>query len=129
MIRANTGKLKSRDSRRRRRHHRIRQKVQGTGSTPRLVVNRSLKHISGQIVDDEGQTTLVAFSTVGADLGSLDTEKEGAKSAQARVAGKRLAEKAKEKGIETVVFDRGGYRYHGRVQAFAEGARDGGLKF
>ncbi len=72
---------------------------------------------------------MVAFSTVGADLGSLDTESEGAKAARARLAGKKLAEKAKKKGIETVVFDRGGYKYHGRVQAFAEGARDGGLKF
>ncbi len=129
MIRANTSKLKSRESRRRRRHHRLRKTLQGTGDTPRLVVTRSLRHISGQIVDDGARSTLVSFSTVGADLGSLDTEKEGAKAARARAAGKRLAVSAKEKGIETVVFDRGGYKYHGRVQAFAEGAREGGLRF
>ena len=129
MIRANRAKLKSRNARRSRRHHRIRQKIAGTGEIPRLVVTRSLKHIGGQLVDDSEGATIVSFSTVGADLGSVDTEKEGAKAAVARLAGKRLAEKAKEKGIETVVFDRGGYQYHGRVQAFAEGARDGGLKF
>lgn len=129
MIRANVARRKSREAGRQRRHRRIRKKVHGTSNTPRLVVNRSLKHISGQLVDDDGRITLAGFSTVGADLGKLDTENEGVKSAQARAAGKRLAEKAREKGIETVVFDRGGYRYHGRVQAFAEGARDGGLKF
>lgn len=129
MIRANTSKAKDRKARRQRRHHRIRQKLSGTAATPRLVVNRSLKHIAGQIIDDGARVTLASFSTVGADLGSVDTENEGLKAAQARAAGKRLAEIAKEKGVETVVFDRGGYQYHGRVQAFAEGAREGGLKF
>ena len=103
--------------------------MQGNAQRPRLTVFRSLKHISGQIVDDDAGVTLVGFSTVGADLGTLDTEKEGTKAAQARAAGKLLAEKAVAAGIESVVFDRGGYQYHGRVQAFAEGAREGGLTF
>ena len=129
MIRSNRSKRRGRDGRRRKRHHRIRQKISGTAGRPRLVVNRSLKHMSGQLIDDTTGKTLVGFSTVSAELGEPDTENEGRKSAIARVAGKRLAEKAKEQGIETVVFDRGGYKYHGRVRAFAEGARDGGLKF
>jgi len=129
MIRANQRKTKSRNQQRRRRHRRIRKRINGTATTPRLAVFRSLKHMQGQIIDDSAGRTLVGFSTVGADFGALDTEKEGTKAAQARAAGKRLAAKAVEQGIESVVFDRGGYQYHGRVQAFAEGAREGGLKF
>lgn len=129
MLRVNQKKTKSRGHRRLRRHRRIRKTMVGTAERPRLAVFRSARHIGGQVIDDAARRTLVGFSTVGADLGDLDTENEGTKAAQARIAGKRLAEKAVAAGIETVVFDRGGYKYHGRVRAFAEGAREGGLTF
>ena len=113
-----------------RRHKRIRQKMWGTAERPRLVVFRSLRNMEGQLVDDDRSHTLVGLSTLHEAL--RDFKPEAGKSRRvehARAAGRRLAEQAREKGIATVVFDRGGYQYHGRVKAFAEGAREGGLKF
>ena len=106
-----------------RRHRRIRGKIVGTAQRPRLAVFRSNKGISAQLVDDDTGKTLAGASWVG--LKSFS----GNKTAQATEVGKALAAAAKEAGIETVVFDRGGYLYHGRVKALAEGAREGGLKF
>lgn len=126
---ANKKKTSRRETQRRRRHQRVRAKVVGTAERPRLVVHRSLKHIQGQIVDDVSGTVLVGVSTASPDLIELRSGDEADKTALSREAGKRIAEKAKEAGIETVVFDRGGYLYHGRVAAFAEGAREGGLQF
>jgi len=121
---------KSRVVRRMRRHKRIRKKVWGTLERPRLVVFRSLRNIEGQLVDDEQSRTLVGLCTLDGML--RDFQPEAGKSRPvgvARAAGKLLAQRAREKGIEAVVFDRSGYKYHGRVKAFAEGAREGGLKF
>jgi large subunit ribosomal protein L18 len=106
-----------------RRHRRIRGKVFGTAERPRLVVFRSNKGISAQLVDDDSGKTLAGASWVG--LKSFS----GNKTAQAAEVGKALAAAAKAAGVETCVFDRGGYLYHGRVKALAEGAREGGLRF
>ena len=106
-----------------RRHRRIRGKVSGTAERPRLVVFRSNKGISAQLIDDDSGKTLAGASWVG--LKSFS----GNKTEQATEVGKTLAAAAKEAGVETCVFDRGGYLYHGRVKALAEGAREGGLKF
>ncbi|MBC7898144.1 MAG: 50S ribosomal protein L18 [Cytophagaceae bacterium] len=103
-----------------RRHLRVRKKVTGTGERPRLVVFRSLKHIYAQLIDDVTMRTLV-------DSG--DHGLTGKKSERASTVGKQLAEKAKAAGISKVTFDRAGYRYHGRVKALADGAREGGLEF
>jgi large subunit ribosomal protein L18 len=105
---------------RRRRHLRVRKKISGTADRPRLVVHRSLKHIYAQLVDDDSQRTLLTVT---------DSGLNGKKTERAREVGKRVAERAKEAGVSKVVFDRAGYRYHGRVQAVAEGAREGGLEF
>jgi large subunit ribosomal protein L18 len=103
-------------------------KLRGTGERPRLVVRRSLRHIQAQLVDDERGICLTGISTRSDEVkGKLS--KEHHKTAQSHAAGIVIAERARAKGIERVVFDRGGYRYHGRVKAFAEGARKGGLKF
>ena len=120
---------KSRQLQRRRRHYRLRNKVQGSAARPRLVVFRSLKNIEGQIVDDDEGKTLIGLSTLAEDLKGFSAEGQNKRVEHAHAAGKLLAERAKAAGIETVVFDRGGYRYHGRVKAFAEGAREGGLNF
>lgn len=117
---------KARQERRLRRHRRVRRKVTGTAERPRLVVHRSLKNMEGQIVDDTSGTTLLGISTLASDIREQD---DLSKTDRGRAAGKLLAERAKEKGITKVVFDRGGYPYHGRVKAFAEGAREGGLEF
>lgn len=116
---------KTRREQRLRRHLRVRQKVAGTLARPRLVVFRSLKHISAQLVNDDLGVTI---------LGVTDTSEgisiEGSgKVARAKAVGKLVADKAKAAGFTTVVFDRAGYRYHGRVQAVADGARAGGLEF
>ncbi|HKS05621.1 MAG TPA: 50S ribosomal protein L18 [Gemmatimonadaceae bacterium] len=103
-----------------RRHRRVRAKVIGTQERPRLVVFRSLKHIYAQIVDDAGRRTLLTVS---------DGELKGKKTEKSAAVGKLVAEKAKAAGIKKVVFDRAGYRYHGRVKAVADGAREGGLEF
>jgi large subunit ribosomal protein L18 len=107
-----------------RRHLRVRKKVSGSAIRPRLVVNRSARHMFAQIVDDTAGRTLAAASTLDADVRAAD----GDKTAKARRVGELLAQRAQEAGIEAVVFDRGGYRYHGRVAALADGAREGGLK-
>jgi large subunit ribosomal protein L18 len=116
-----------REAARRRRHKRIRRRVIGTGERPRLNVFRSLQHIYAQVIDDWEGHTLVSASTIDSEvkrqLGGLS------KTEQARVVGEAVAERALDKGIERVVFDRGGYRYHGRVKALAEAAREKGLKF
>jgi large subunit ribosomal protein L18 len=110
-----------------RRHERVRKTIGGTPEKPRLAVFRSLKHIHAQIIDDTSHHTLVAASDLESDLRSKRDGKK--KSEIAALVGESLAKKAKEKGIETVTFDRGGFRYHGRVKALADGARKGGLKF
>jgi large subunit ribosomal protein L18 len=112
---------KNRAEKRVRRHLRVRKAVQGTAARPRLVVFRSLKHITAQLVDDDAARTLatVTSTKVGA----------GKKSEKSLEVGKQIAAVAKDKGITKVVFDRGGYQYHGRVKAVADGAREGGLEF
>ncbi len=112
---------------RQRRHKRARRNLRGTAQRPRLAVFRSLDHIYAQLIDDDAGRTLVAMSTVSpalrAQLGSAK------KTAQATVVGRALAEEARRQGITEVVFDRGGFLYHGRVKALAEAAREGGLVF
>ena len=108
-----------------RRHLRVRKKVSGTPSRPRLVVSRSARHVYVQVVDDTAGRTLVSASTMDASLRSA----EGDKSALARQVGALVAERAKAAGITAVVFDRGGNRYAGRIAALADGAREGGLDF
>jgi large subunit ribosomal protein L18 len=108
-----------------RRQVRGRKKVSGTAERPRLVVTRSSKHISVQVVDDLAGHTLVAASSMEADLRSF----EGDKTAKAKKVGELVAERAKGAGIESVVFDRAGHQYHGRVAALADAAREGGLTF
>jgi large subunit ribosomal protein L18 len=120
---------KSRRLQRQRRHFRIRGKIRGTAERPRLVVFRSLRNMEGQLVDDDAGHTLLGMSTLGSALKDFTAEGKHKRIEQAHAAGKLLGEKAKEQGIVSVVFDRGGYRYHGRVKAFAEGAREGGLQF
>ena len=116
---------KSRQEQRRAVHTRIRKRVKGTGGRPRLAVFRSLKHIYAQIIDDEKGVTLCAASSADKSAGvSGGGNLEGAQS-----IGTLIAERAKEKGISLVVFDRGGYLYHGRVKSLAEAARAGGLQF
>jgi len=108
-----------------RRQVRGRKKLSGTAERPRLVVTRSTKHITVQVVDDLAGRTLASASTMEADLRSL----EGDKSVNARKVGELVAERAKAAGVEGVVFDRAGNKYHGRVAALADGAREGGLAF
>ena len=108
-----------------RRQVRGRKRVAGTAERPRLVVTRSTKHMTAQVVDDLEGRTLASASTMEADLRSL----EGDKTAKARRVGELVAERAKGQGVETVVFDRAGNKYHGRVAALADGAREGGLTF
>jgi large subunit ribosomal protein L18 len=109
-----------------RRHRRIRRYLSGTPARPRLCVFRSMKHIYAQVIDDSRGVTLAAASTVDKGLrGSLD----GAKIGRARAVGELVAKRAIEVGVEKVVFDRGGYQYHGRVKALADGARAAGLSF
>jgi len=122
-------KSKDRETKRLRRHNRIRRSVIGTAVRPRLVVHRSLKNMQGHLADDVTGKVLLGVSTIAPELGELRASDEGNKSALAHAAGKLLAEKAKAAGITRVVFDRGGYLYHGRIAAFAEGAREGGLEF
>lgn len=119
---------KKRVEARRRRHRRVRRKVSGTPERPRLVVFRSLKHIYAQLVDDSSGRCLVTVSSLSADVKSRQAEAKG-KAGLSALVGKTVAEKARTLGIETVAFDRGGYLYHGRVKALADGAREGGLKF
>jgi len=112
------------NSQRKRRHKRVRGKITGTSERPRLNVFRSEKHIYAQIIDDTKGITLCAASSLEKDFEGSGSNKEGAQK-----VGKLVAERAAKKEIETVVFDRGGYIYHGRVKELAEAAREGGLKF
>jgi large subunit ribosomal protein L18 len=108
-----------------RRHARLRKKVSGTAETPRLVVNRSARHIHVQLVDDLEGVTLAAASSIEADVRAV----EGDKKAHSVRVGQLIAERAKAAGVDTVVFDRGGYTYGGRIAALADAARESGLKF
>jgi large subunit ribosomal protein L18 len=116
----------SKDRIRRRIHERLRQRMQGTSERPRLNVYRSLNHIYAQVIDDSTGKTLVAVSTAQGKKGS---KKTGGNVASAKEVGKMIAERAKEKGVKKVVFDRGGYLYHGRIKALADAAREAGLEF
>jgi len=109
------------------RHHRVRLKVEGVTSRPRLCVFRSLEHIYAQIIDDSQGHTLVSASTLDPEIKAGQDGKS--KSGKASLVGSVLAKRALSKGINQVAFDRGGYKYHGRVKALAEAARQGGLKF
>jgi large subunit ribosomal protein L18 len=109
-----------------RRHRRLRVKLSGSAARPRLSVFRSLQHIYAQVIDDVTGTTLASAST---NEPSTRTGLSGSKTERAKSVGQTLAERAKEKGINTVVFDRGGYMYHGRVKALADAAREAGLEF
>ena len=111
---------KTRQDLRFRRHLRVRQRITGTAERPRLVVFRSLKHIYAQLVDDSTSRTLATVS---------DHKLTGKKSEKSTEVGKLIAQRAKDAGLTKVVFDRAGYRYHGRVKAVADGAREGGLEF
>jgi large subunit ribosomal protein L18 len=121
-------KTKAREAQRLRRHHRVRRKVVGTADRPRLVIHRSAKNIQGHLADDMAGRILMGLSTLAPELREQSAER-GTKTAVARAAGKLLGERARAAGITRVIFDRGGYRFHGRVAAFAEGAREGGLDF
>ncbi len=114
---------KSKAAARIRRQVRGRKKISGTAERPRLVVSRSTRHLFAQVVDDTQGKTLVSASTMESDLRSFD----GDKTAKAKKVGELLAERAKAAGVEAVVFDRGGNKYHGRIAAIADGAREGGL--
>lgn len=117
----------TRNEARKRRHTRVRQKIVGTSNVPRLSVFRSLKHIYAQIIDDDAGHTLVSASTLDAEVRA---QIDGlSKVEQAKLVGTRIAEKALSKGVTRVVFDRGGYVYHGRVKALADASREGGLVF
>ena len=118
-----TKRGKSKSAARKRRHFRLRKRIAGTSVKPRLVVSRSSRHVFVQVVDDSVGRTVASASTMEADLRSL----QGDKTAKARRVGVLVAERAKTAGVETVVFDRGGHKYHGRVAAIADGAREGGL--
>ena len=115
---------KSKHAARARRHGRVRKRINGTADRPRLVVSRSSRHIVAQLVDDATGTTLASASTLEADVRAND----GEKVAKARKVGELVAERGKAAGVEQVVFDRGGFQYHGRVAAVADGAREGGLR-
>ncbi len=111
----------TKEEKRSRRHVRIRAKINGTAARPRLIVFRSLQYITAQLIDDENNTTIASASDM--------KEKKGTKSERATKVGAEIAKQAKEKKISEVVFDRNGYKYHGRVKALADSAREGGLKF
>lgn len=108
-----------------RRHGRIRKNLRGTAETPRLVVHRSSRHMHVQVIDDIAGRTLAAASTLEAEVRAL----EGDKKAKGAKVGQLIAERAQAAGITAIVFDRGGYKYHGRIAALADAAREGGLKF
>jgi large subunit ribosomal protein L18 len=112
-----------------RRHRRVRKHVSGTAARPRLAVFRSLRHIGAQLVDDATGRTLVAASTTEPALRAVLGDAKACTTAGAAAIGKTISERAKAAGVDTVVFDRAGYLFHGRVKALAEAAREGGLKF
>ena len=119
--------MKTKEDIRERIHNRIRKKLAGTPARPRLAVFRSQSHIYAQIIDDDGGRTLAAASSLDKDV--KGAHKRGADVAAAKAVGNLIATRAKAKGIEAVVFDRGGFQYHGRIKALADAAREGGLKF
>jgi large subunit ribosomal protein L18 len=120
--------VKTTSNPRRRRHERIRKKLAGTAQRPRLCVYRSTKHISAQIVNDADGRTLVTVTSAAKQVAEL-LGADHSKLNRSRVVGRRIGELAKEKGISAVVFDRGGYLYHGRIKALADAAREAGLSF
>ena len=109
------------------RHLRVRRRIRGSAERPRLVVFRSLNHIYGQLIDDDSGRTLAAIDSRSPDFRAR--QKSGGNIAAAKIVGELLAQRAKARGVERVVFDRGGYQYHGRVKALADAARAGGLHF
>jgi large subunit ribosomal protein L18 len=121
-------RIKGNNTRARRlhRHRRVRARIAGTPQRPRLAVFRSLSHIYAQVIDDDAGLTLAAASTLEP---TLRGQRRGNKTEQAKLVGKTVAERARDKGIDSVVFDRGGFLYHGRVAALADAAREAGLKF
>lgn len=126
-------KTEKRDTRRIRRalqHGRLGERIRGTGERPRLVVSRTSRHVQGQVVNDDLGVTVAGISTnAGAVAEAMEGDPGSERTEASRVAGRLLAERAKEAGVTKVVFDRNGMIYHGRVKAFAEGAREGGLDF
>ncbi len=120
---------KSKTDSRKKRHRAIRKRIEGNTERPRLAVFRSTRHIYAQVIDDLSQKTLVATSDVDADKGAGKGASAGKKKDRAKQVGAAIAKKCLEKGIDKVVFDRAGYKYHGRVSALADGAREAGLKF
>ena len=128
MSNSHTKKVKAKRMRRQRAHKRVRNRVKGTQERPRLAVYKSLRYVYAQVIDDQNGTTLAQANSRETDLqGGLDAS-AGSKEAAAAV-GKLVAERAKDKGVEQVVFDRGGFIYHGKVKAVADAAREAGLKF
>ena len=117
--------INNKTSRRERIRNGIRRKVRGTADRPRLAVFRSNKEIYAQVIDDVNGVTLAGASSLIKDI----TSAGGNKSEKSKLVGQEIAKRAKEKGVESVVFDRGGYKYHGRIKALAEAAREGGLNF
>lgn len=120
--------IKRNENSRLRSKTKIRKNISGTPEKPRLSVFRSLDNVYAQIIDDTSGNTLIAASSLSKELAD-DIKKAKGKIAKSKIVGNLVAQKAKEKNITTVVFDRNGYRYHGRIQAIADGAREGGLKF
>jgi large subunit ribosomal protein L18 len=120
--------IKRNESSRNRSKARIRKKISGTAENPRLTVYRSLKNIYAQIIDDTSGKTLVAASSLSKEIAE-ELKNVKSRTAKSKIIGTLIAKKAQEKNISVVTFDRNGYRYHGRVQAVADGAREGGLKF
>ena len=118
---------KTREEQRKRRHNRIRAKIEGTAERPRLNVYRSLENIYAQVINDESGHTVASASTIDREVAKMVSDKNKTEAAQ--VVGKILAERAKAVGVSQVVFDRGGYRYHGRVKALADASREAGLEF
>ncbi len=118
---------KSREEMRKRRHRRLRARLSGTSERPRLNVYRSSENTYAQVIDDSVGHTLAAASTIEPEIVKLISDKT--KTEAARIVGEKIAQRASEAGIKQVVFDRGGYQYHGRIKALADGARDGGLDF
>ena len=117
----------TKEEHRKKRHKRVRKKVKGTSERPRLSVFRSARNMYAQIIDDEKGHTLLGLSTLSSEI--KESVKHGGNIEAAKVLGRMLAQKALEKNIKTVVFDRGGYKFHGRVKALATAAREGGLQF
>ena len=111
------------------RHNRLRSKISGTAKRPRLAVFRSISYIYAQLIDDVEGSTITAASSLENELKDKDKDKDSGKISISKVVGESIGRRAAEKGISEIVFDRGGYKYHGRIKAVAEGAREAGLKF